>query len=1204
MAKNSKPPEPPAVTLAKLLAPGTTKTSDFGNRFHPIYHTNKLHAGTDFGGKIGTPIMVAGPGRVIFSGTQKGYGNIVIIDHGDGITTRYAHQSKLGVKKGDTVKAGQIIGAVGNTGGSTGPHLHFEVREKGKPMNPLTYDVRKIGANFAGAPAPQPKVVQVPPIPSAAPQPNFAYIPPIRTTASPSIPPLDPTQQAPVPAPALSPMAPLPQADFTPVQLDPNLENKRLEVERRPIPDVTSPIEAPAIRSADDAVADLRKSIAMLPETPPKKGLFDGVGQALGDAGRQVQEFGKGVFVDAANAALTQARTEAQTPAALRVPRFFADTTLGAGLEGAKLINGIWDLQGVPDGIRIPTGGLQDYIDQNAPVAGFLGAMAPYALGEGAVLQGVKAIPKAARLVDLATATAPRRVLSGAGVNAIEGGLVDPGEAGPQGRLANMALAGGLGALVHGGIEGGPVVANIPEQVRYQKWLYDHIPEGGVPNRVKTPEPIQVSAPSVKPFLKMVPEEVNHPGGQPAFYANKREVAKAWNKLDEAHGWEYGKTTGATIQQLNDGRFVIHEGQPKPIESSDFQYNQKQDSPYDTGVSTDAGNTTTGPEPATVQGETTGATPKAIEPQPAQPQAPEVAAANQGPQGQPVRPAWVKQAKPKYDPANIMYEAGVRGTELGDSLAHDTFRELGLEVKRGPKGFKVNLGGQDIWFDRGQTLNSVIKDANAIFRNKGKKITAEEVLSKKALKTGLNPLKNDRVGEITPDSTPDATAGMFSVADRQADNAVKDLAQGFDQEGTAIENRAYDLLDEIKNADSMDTLHSKLDEAYGDQYAPMGDDYYHAVNTYYDQAKKRLEPPATNPIDPPLVKPDAPITTAPIDEPMVQQGAGGSGIQTEITQAQQAKVEAGKAMTPEMAAPTPEATTKAVEQAFSDGAVITTTDGADVFTGNNPGKLQAAIEQTQKGTKAEGGKILLGFNEARDLIREWLPDKMPFFDAFWQAGAQGKQLVINYRERVRGWASGTVDDHITQWANGKGGSVELFASRNQAATAAQAYKRINPTFTVSEPQPVRVQTKNGERIKWKVDAVGDREIDPFAVAMQMRDGEPYFYLMSYNYGSSKAGNVRSYRLSRGIENIEGFKASQIGADHPYQSEIVRREKLFQEAKREMIEGFPGTTGSDILGYLENDQLAKAQATFDKAVKQLTPEQFERIERAFNTWCGL
>ena len=121
-------------------------TSEFGNRVDPITGKRKGHGGMDLAVPTGTPIRTALPGTVTVSKYNAGgYGYYVMIDHGDGLTTLYAACSKVDVNEGDPVKAGTPIAAVGSTGRSTGPHLHFEVRQDGVPQNPTVYfdaDVR------------------------------------------------------------------------------------------------------------------------------------------------------------------------------------------------------------------------------------------------------------------------------------------------------------------------------------------------------------------------------------------------------------------------------------------------------------------------------------------------------------------------------------------------------------------------------------------------------------------------------------------------------------------------------------------------------------------------------------------------------------------------------------------------------------------------------------------------------------------------------------------------------------------------------------------------------------------------------------------------------------------------------------------------------------------------------------------------------
>jgi murein DD-endopeptidase MepM/ murein hydrolase activator NlpD len=114
-------------------------SSNFGFRIDPFTGQRSFHEGVDFPAETGTAIQAAASGRVIFADVHPEYGKMVEIDHGNGLVTRYAHASQLLVKEGDLVVAGQRVAAVGTTGRSTGPHLHFEVRLNGVPQNPARF---------------------------------------------------------------------------------------------------------------------------------------------------------------------------------------------------------------------------------------------------------------------------------------------------------------------------------------------------------------------------------------------------------------------------------------------------------------------------------------------------------------------------------------------------------------------------------------------------------------------------------------------------------------------------------------------------------------------------------------------------------------------------------------------------------------------------------------------------------------------------------------------------------------------------------------------------------------------------------------------------------------------------------------------------------------------------------------------------------
>jgi murein DD-endopeptidase MepM/ murein hydrolase activator NlpD len=143
--------------LTQLMVPSSAPVdgpsgSGFGFRTDPFTGRAALHTGLDFPADIGTPIMAAAGGVVVSTEPHPAYGNLVEIDHGNGLSTRYAHASRVLVKTGDLIKRGQKVAEVGNTGRSTGPHLHFEVLVQGVPQNPARFLAGKAGEGGATRP--------------------------------------------------------------------------------------------------------------------------------------------------------------------------------------------------------------------------------------------------------------------------------------------------------------------------------------------------------------------------------------------------------------------------------------------------------------------------------------------------------------------------------------------------------------------------------------------------------------------------------------------------------------------------------------------------------------------------------------------------------------------------------------------------------------------------------------------------------------------------------------------------------------------------------------------------------------------------------------------------------------------------------------------------------------------------------------------
>ena len=123
-------------------------------RFHPILQTMRAHLGVDYGAPTGTPVRSVGDGVVEFAGWQNGYGNVVEVKHGNERSTLYAHLSRIDVRQGQRVEQGQRVGAVGATGWTTGPHLHFEFRVDGQHQDPLAWPRLPKPCRWTPRPAP------------------------------------------------------------------------------------------------------------------------------------------------------------------------------------------------------------------------------------------------------------------------------------------------------------------------------------------------------------------------------------------------------------------------------------------------------------------------------------------------------------------------------------------------------------------------------------------------------------------------------------------------------------------------------------------------------------------------------------------------------------------------------------------------------------------------------------------------------------------------------------------------------------------------------------------------------------------------------------------------------------------------------------------------------------------------------------------
>jgi murein DD-endopeptidase MepM/ murein hydrolase activator NlpD len=136
------PSEQPIVSVpSRMPLSGFRMTSDYGMRTHPVLGRRKHHKGVDLAAPTGTPVYATADGIIGRADRSRSYGLVIYVDHGADLETRYAHLSKLAVAKGERVRKGDLIGYVGSTGRSTGPHLHYEVRVDGLAVNPIPYMV-------------------------------------------------------------------------------------------------------------------------------------------------------------------------------------------------------------------------------------------------------------------------------------------------------------------------------------------------------------------------------------------------------------------------------------------------------------------------------------------------------------------------------------------------------------------------------------------------------------------------------------------------------------------------------------------------------------------------------------------------------------------------------------------------------------------------------------------------------------------------------------------------------------------------------------------------------------------------------------------------------------------------------------------------------------------------------------------------------